>query len=174
MNLFGYRGLLLYVVEGPSSSKITQQSKYLQLYGRQHLLVDFLTTPTIKTGIVSNPLEEFQIVCIGNSKLRPKLCTHWWVLQHEMIVHVHLPPLALDGFYYLQFWIGRFLTTVNTSWCLCFFFQGQLHPAHGYQEKVNYCKCLLNWERLTSSRATIGEEQFNAADICSHQTHHLK
>ena len=56
MNLFGYRGLLLYVVKGPSSSRITQQSKYLQLYWKRHLVVDFLTTPTSKTGIVSNPL----------------------------------------------------------------------------------------------------------------------
>jgi hypothetical protein len=56
MNLFGYRGLLLHVAKGPSSSKITQQSKYQQLYWRRHLVVDFLTTPTSKMGIVSNPL----------------------------------------------------------------------------------------------------------------------
>ena len=62
MNFFGYCGLLLYVVEGPSSSKITQRSKYQQLYWRRHLVVDILTIPMIKTGIISNPLEEFALL----------------------------------------------------------------------------------------------------------------
>jgi hypothetical protein len=38
------------------SNPITQRSKYFQLYWKRHLVVDFLTTPTSKTGIVSNPL----------------------------------------------------------------------------------------------------------------------
>ena len=40
---------------------------------------------------------------------------------HEMILYIHFPPLALIGFDYLQFRIGRFLATVNTP-CWCSFF----------------------------------------------------
>jgi len=64
MHLSGDGGLLLYVVEGPSASKVTQGSKYQQFNWRRHLSIHFFPTPTSKTSIVLYPLQEVQIIGI--------------------------------------------------------------------------------------------------------------
>ena len=131
MHLFRDSGLLFNIVKGPSASNVTQWSKYQQFYRRRHLVVRFHPTPTSKTGIVSYPLWEFQIIKIRYSKPHPKLCSHGRVLQREIIIYVHIPPLTLFGFDDLQFWICRlfaaihilapvFLNTCHNS-SMCFF-----------------------------------------------------
>ena len=122
MHLFRDCGMLLNVVKCPSASKITQLSKYQQFYQRRHLVVTFHPTPTSKMGIVSYPLWEFQIIEIRYieiiySKPHPNLCSHGRVLQHEIIIQVHIPPLVLFGFGFddLQYQIRRLFASINTS-----------------------------------------------------------
>ena len=85
-----------------------------------------------------------------------------------MILHVHFPPLALVGFDYLQLRIGNFLATVNTSWCSVFFIPVAAAPRAWLpierDSSTTFVK--LRGERLTSSKATVDKEQFDAADIC--------
>ena len=123
MHLSGDGGLLLYVAEGPSASKVTQgsKSKYQQFNQRRHLVFRFCTTPTTKTCIVSYPLQEFLIIGIRYSKTHPKLRSHGRVLQHEMIIYIHPPPLALFWFHDQQFRIRRIFASINTSWRPGFF-----------------------------------------------------
>ena len=122
MQLFRDRGLFIDVVKGPSAFEVTQQSKYQQFYQRRHLVVTFHPTPTSKMGIVSYPLWEFQIIEIRYIEIRyskphPNLCLHGRVLQHEIIIQVHIPPLALFGFGFddLQYQIHRLFASIYTS-----------------------------------------------------------
>ncbi len=62
MHLSGDGGLLLYVVEGPSASKVTQGFKYQQFNRRRHLVIQFCTTPMTKTCLVSYPLQDWNKV----------------------------------------------------------------------------------------------------------------
>ena len=116
MHLSRDGGLLLYVVEGSSTSKVKQGSKYQQFNWRRQFVVRFCITPTSKTCIVLYPLQEFQIIGIRYSKPHPKLCSHGRVLQQEIIIYIHTSPLALSGFHDLQFWIHRVFVSINTSW----------------------------------------------------------
>jgi hypothetical protein len=111
---------------------------------------------TSKTCIVSYPLQEFQIIGIRYSKPHPKLCSHRRVLQHEIIIHVHIPPLALFGFHDLQFRIHRIFASINTSWRPGFL-NPSLENALCYQQKSTHQRRVLNLGPSTSSRATIRE-----------------
>jgi hypothetical protein len=168
MHLSGDGGLLLYVVEGPSTSKVMQGSKYQQFNRRRHLVIRFCTTPTTKTCIIPYPLQEFQIIGIRYSKPHPKLCSHGRVLQHEIIIYIHPPPLALFWFHDLQFRIRRIFASINTSWRPGFF----KNSALCYQQKGTHRRRVLNLGPSTSSRATIRERQLDAVDIFQHLNHH--
>ena len=69
-------------------------------------------------GKPKSPTSELRI---RYSKPIPKLRSHGRVLQHEIIIYIHIPPLALFGFQDLQFRIRRIFASVNTSWRSGFF-----------------------------------------------------
>ena len=90
--------------------------KYQQFNRRRLLVIGFGPTPTSKTCIISYPLQELQIIGMRCSKPHPKLCSHGRVLQHQMIINIHTPPLALFWFHDMQFRIRRIFASINTSW----------------------------------------------------------
>jgi hypothetical protein len=85
MHLLGHGSTLLYVVECPSPTKITQLTEDKQFDQGTLLIFYLVSTPPIKEQIDPHPLNQILVIIVRKLKLQPKLCPQPLILKKVMI-----------------------------------------------------------------------------------------